>query len=134
MNPTFNFTAIAICTLIPLLVGWIWYSPGVMGRLIAKENKEETPRSHPPRVYLLTLLASFLVAMLIAGIFSGHAEEDKTLLHGAFHGGAAAIFMGIPTFWVIALFEARSARYIIIHALYWFISMTLMGGVIGFFG
>jgi hypothetical protein len=107
-----------------------------MGGVLAKENGADSKEAKPhhPMVYLLTLIASFLIAMLLAAILSTHSEEDRVLLHGLFHGGSAAIFMGIPTFMVIALFESKSATYILIHALYWFISMALMGGVIGFFG
>lgn len=132
--PTLNFTAIAICSLIPLLFGYIWYHPKVMGDKLKSLNDEAESHSHSVHVYILTVVAGFLIAMLLAGIFSGHAAEEKTLAHGAFHGGAAAVFMGIPTFMVIALFEGKSAMYVLIHALYWFISFTIMGAVIGFFG
>ena len=63
-----------------------------------------------------------------------HPPEEATLVHGAFHGAEAAFFIGIPTFLVIALFEGKPLRYIMVHAGYWLVSMTLMGAILGMFG
>ena len=132
--PDFNFIAIGIASLIPLLVGAVWYLPGVMGDTLSTENgvNPETKKKHSTATYVVTVIAGFLISMLIAAIMSTHAKSDITLAHGMFHGGVASLFMAIPPFLVIALFESKSLKYIIIHAIYWLISMVLMGGIIGF--
>lgn len=134
--PVFNFLAISIAALIPLLFGAIWYLPSVTGNQLSKLNISDASKDtgHPPMVYVMTLVLSFLISMTIAGILGAHEPHEVTLTHGLFHGAAAAIFLGIPTFMVIALFESKPAKYILIHALYWLISMTIMGGIIGAFG
>ena len=122
-------------SIIPLIIGAIWYSPKVFGNAMAVENQRDPsmPKKHGVFVYIITVIASLLIAMLIMAILSTHAMEDRTVSHGMFHGAMASIFMGIPPFLVISLFEERSKKYIMIHALYWFVSFALMGAVVGYF-
>ena len=132
--PELNLTALLLSALVPLVVGSIWYAPKVMGNAIKNEQHTDNPeKKHHPMVYVFTFIFSFLISMLIAAIISTHAPEDQNLQHGAFHGLMASIFMGIPTFAVIALFESRSIKYILIHAIFWMICFTIMGGIIGGF-
>lgn len=50
--------------------------------------------------------------------------------HGALHGGLFAVFFVGAILAINALFERRSWKYILIHLGYWFISLTLMGGLL----
>ncbi|NNE26352.1 MAG: DUF1761 domain-containing protein [Saprospiraceae bacterium] len=132
MTPSLNFTALAIAAFIPLIVGYIWYHPKVFGNAISAQiHGEPTEKKHSPLVYIVTLFLSLLMAMLIGAILSTHDPADVNLTHGAFHGAMASIFMAIPAFAIIALFEAKSMKYILIHAFYWLISMAIMGMIIG---
>lgn len=54
----------------------------------------------------------------------------RTFKHGMFHGAIASIFFALPIVGIVSLFERRSFRYIFLHAGYWFVSITLMGGVL----
>ena len=131
--PELHLTQILISALIPLIIGSIWYSPKVMGNAIKAESQNESnDGKHHPMVYVMTFIFSILISMLIGAILSTHAPEDMNWQHGAFHGLMASIFMGIPTFAVIAMFESRSIKYILIHAGYWMISFTIMGGILGY--
>ena len=135
--PDFNFVAIAVASSVPLLIGYIYYHPKVLGDALSKElgnDKSDKKEGHHPLVYLFTLVFSFLIAMLIAGIYGGHDPVDRNLSHAVFHGVAAAIFMGVPTCMVIFMFENKSIKYMAIHAFYWIICMGLMGTIIGAFG
>jgi len=135
--PEFNFISIALAGLVPLIVGFMWYHPKVMGTTLNNEiagkelTDEEMKHGHHPMVYIMTYVFSFMIAMLITAILSTHAIEDQNLQHGAFHGFGASLFMGIPTFAVIAMFENKSIKYIFIHSIYWMISFIIMGAVIG---
>lgn len=132
--PEINLTAIIIGGFIPLVIGYIWYHPKVFGNTLSMINYGEiTQKKHSPVVYILSFVLSVLITMLLAAILSTHAIEDQTAEHGAFHGLMASIFMGIPTFAIIAMFESKSARYILIHAFYWMVCFTLMGLVVGLF-
>ena len=130
--PEIKLLPILLSALVPLIVGWAWYAPGVMGNKLKVDlGNENTESKHHPMVYVMTFIFSILISMLIGAILSTHAPEEMNLQHGAFHGLMASIFMGIPTFAVIAMFESKSIKYILIHAAYWMISFTIMGAIIG---
>ncbi|MBT8188980.1 MAG: DUF1761 domain-containing protein [Bacteroidia bacterium] len=130
--PEINLTAVILGGLMPLLIGYIWYHPKVFGDILSIINHGEIiKKPHPPLVYFVTFILSVLITMLIAAILSTHAIEDQTAAHGAFHGLMASIFMGIPTFAIIAMFESKSVKYILIHAFYWMICFALMGFIVG---
>jgi hypothetical protein len=59
-----------------------------------------------------------------------YGNEFRTFKHGAFHGTICGIFFATPVLGINALFERRSAKYILIHSGYWIITLALMGGVI----
>jgi hypothetical protein len=54
----------------------------------------------------------------------------RTFGHGAVHGMMTALFMGLPFFGVLALFERRSWQYYVIHIAYWVLCCIIMGGII----
>jgi len=59
-----------------------------------------------------------------------YGDRHRSFGHGALHGGIAAIVFALPLIGIIALFERRGWQYVMIHFLYWFVALTLMGGVI----
>jgi hypothetical protein len=58
----------------------------------------------------------------------------RTFGHGAVHGMLTALFMGLPFFGILALFERRSWQYYAIHIGYWVVCCILMGGIICKYG
>jgi len=54
----------------------------------------------------------------------------RTFGHGVLHGGFAAVMFALPLIAINSLFERRGWTYIGIHFGYWFITLSLMGGVI----
>ena len=59
-----------------------------------------------------------------------YSHNFRTFKHGAFHGTIAGIFFALPILGTSALFERKSAKYILVNGLYWVICLALMGGVI----
>ena len=59
-----------------------------------------------------------------------YGENFRTFKHGALHGTIAGIFFALPVFGIIALFERRSWKYVLIHLGFWVITLALMGGVL----
>ena len=65
-----------------------------------------------------------------ASIMEKYGSDFRTFKHGTFHGAVCGITFALPVLGIIAMFERKSAKYILIHAGYWVVSMALMGGVI----
>lgn len=66
----------------------------------------------------------------IADAMTRYGKEFRTFKHGAFHGTIAGIFFALPIIGIVSLFERRSARYVLIHAGYWIVTLAIMGGVV----
>lgn len=54
----------------------------------------------------------------------------RTFGHGALHGALCAVFFIMPIIGINSLFERRGWKYIMIHTIYWAISLALMGGLL----
>lgn len=59
-----------------------------------------------------------------------YGNNFRTFKHGALHGTITGIMLAMPVLAINALFEMKNAKYILINAGYWVISLALMGGVI----
>lgn len=59
-----------------------------------------------------------------------YGQNFRTFKHGVLHGVIASIMIVLPILGINALFERKSAKYVMIHLFYWIICMGLMGGVI----
>lgn len=59
-----------------------------------------------------------------------YGNEFRTFKHGAFHGLFSGLTFVLPIIAIIGLFERRGWAYIGIHAGYWIVTLTLMGGLI----
>jgi len=59
-----------------------------------------------------------------------YGDRFRTFGHGAFHGVFTGLFFSLPVIAINALFERLGARYILINAGYWIVSLALMGGII----
>lgn len=62
-----------------------------------------------------------------------YGMEFRTFKHGAFHGAFAGLLLVLPIITVPSLFERRSWKYIAVHAGYWVVCMSIMGGIISAF-
>jgi hypothetical protein len=154
------FVTSAIAAIVPLLIGFIYYHPKVLGGAWMKATgltEESMKGGNMAVIFSLTLLLSYMMAIFLgisgaiihqAGVNSLLAEGGPELIqqgkdfltaagtryntfkHGAFHGIIAALFFALPVLGINALFERKSGKYIFLHLGYWVITLALMGGVI----
>lgn len=78
----------------------------------------------------LTVTETSRVELLLDGNQVDWLNRFRTFKHGALHGFIGSIFYALPVLGINALFERRSFKYIFIHAGYWAISMSIMGGIL----
>jgi len=70
------------------------------------------------------------ITTMVESLHATYGDKHRHFGHGALHGGIAAILLALPLLGTIALFERRKWKYVAIHTGYWFVAMSLMGGVI----
>ncbi|WP_282122556.1 DUF1761 domain-containing protein [Algibacter mikhailovii] len=152
-----NFLAIIAAAFSALVVGFIWYNPKVFGTAWMKEaemTEEKMNGANMAKIFIMALIFAILLAMSLMSItihqmgayslvqgelgilpsyetfMSDYANEFRTFKHGAFHGIIGGIFIALPILGTNALFERKSAKYILINSGYWIVTMGVMGAII----
>jgi hypothetical protein len=128
---TLNWLAIIVAALANFLVGGLWYSPLLFGKLWMKENnftEEELRKGNMPKIFGLTFVFSFVMAFNLAMYLN---DAGTTASWGAIAGFLAGFGWVAMAILVIGQFERKSTKYMLIHAGYVTISFILMGLIIG---
>jgi hypothetical protein len=155
-----NFIALLLAAIVTLVVGFIWYNPKVFGTIWMKENnltQEELRTGNMLKIFGFTYIFSVMITMTLmsltihqsgaVGMVGGpqmiasakpsfqafmtdYGMAYRTFKHGALHGFISGLFFAFPVIGINGLFERKSWKYIFIHAGYWIVTLTLMGGIV----
>ncbi|MEP7195212.1 MAG: DUF1761 domain-containing protein [Saprospiraceae bacterium] len=140
MEPHFNFLAIAVAALVPLIMGMIYYHPKVAGSAWMDANgfTAESMGSGPkPILYLVSLILAFLLATFLAINVTAPGQDVApdghsyvTFQHGLAHGLIISITVLLPIMGTNAIFEKRSMKYVLVNWVYWAITIMIMAGIL----
>jgi hypothetical protein len=150
--------AIPVAAVAALVIGAIWYNPKVFGNVWMRESGmtiEKMKSGKMAVIFGLSLVFSLLLATLLMqftnhqwgaiGMVGGEPEtakasfeafmadygtEFRTFKHGALHGTLFGVFGALPIIGTIALFERKSAKYILINSGYWIVTLAVMGAIL----
>lgn len=153
-----NIYAILVAALTTLVVGAVWYSPILFGKPWMKETgltDEDLKKGSMLKLFGLTFIFSIMIAMIMQvltihqfgplGMVGGDATKAlpsydafmadygtvfRTFKHGALHGLMSGLFLAFPLIAINGLFERKSWKYVLIHAGYWIVCMTIMGAIV----
>ncbi len=153
-----NFLAILVAAVSALVVGFIWYNPKVFGTAWMKAasiTEEQIKGGNMAKIFGLALLFAFMLAFIMptivihqmgaisltggdpakalpsyATFMADYGDAYRTFKHGALHGFIAGIFIALPILGTNALFERKSAKYILVNSGYWVVTLTIMGAII----
>jgi hypothetical protein len=125
-----NYWAVLAAALSTFLIGGLWYSPAVLGKIWMKENgftEEGMKGANMAKIFGLAFVLGLISAINLA-MFLG---PDATAATGAFYGflagfGWVATFVGTHY-----LFERKSFTLFLINAGYSVVALTVMGLIIG---
>ncbi|BFM43785.1 hypothetical protein CFS9_24260 [Flavobacterium sp. CFS9] len=156
----FNPVALFLSAIVTLAVGFIWYNPKVFGTIWMRENNltpEDLQKGNMLKIFGLTYLFSLMITVILmsltihqtgalgmvggpplvasakpsfAAFMNDYGTAYRTFKHGTLHGFMSALFFVFPIIGINGLFERKSWKYIFIHAGYWAVCLTLMGGII----
>ena len=71
-----------------------------------------------------------VISLYLKDFMDNYGNNFRTFKHGALHGFMAGLFFATPVIGMSSLFEQRGFKYLFIHAVFWVVSLTLMGGFI----
>jgi hypothetical protein len=126
-----NHWAVMVCAIANLALGALWYSPLLFYKAWMKENKftdEDVKKVNPAKTYSITLLISVIISYNLA-FFLGDNKTD--MIWGTTAGFLSGFGFSALIFSVVALFEQRSWKYILINGGYITIYFTLIGFILG---
>ena len=125
-----SYLAIVLAALIPMVLGYIWYHPKVLGTAWMNSLGITEEKLKEGNMGMIMGLA-FALALFLAwrmNAYASHTEPGMSqFVHGFFHG---AYSMGLPAAVVLVsngLFQRNTATNLIINALYWILALGLMG-------
>lgn len=136
-----NVLSMIIATLIPVVVGFIFYSKPLFGSNwttafgIAPDRMQ---KAGPLFTIGVGLVLSAILAFFMLNFCNGAGQEGEfdTFKHGAAHGAILSVFVIFPVIGINGLFEQgamlnlKLRMSMFINVLYWVISLSLMGGVL----
>ena len=125
-----NYLAILAATAASFVLGGLWYSPVLFGKIWMVETgitEESAQQRNMVKVFGLAILATLIVAFNLAAFLG----PEASLTSGAFYGFLAGAGWVAMAFAINDLFEGRTLRLFAINAGYHTLSFTLMGAIIG---
>ena len=130
-----NWLSMAIATIIPMVVGFIYYNPKVFGNAWMKTlgiTEEDIKKQNMLKTYGIAIVMSFILAFFVINFNNSPGQEGEfdTFKHGAWHGMFLSIVIAMPILMTNGLFELKNLKNIFINIGYWLITLVLMGGVL----
>jgi hypothetical protein len=155
-----NFIAFFASALTTLVTGFIWYSPKVFGTIWMREAKiteDDLKKGSMLKIFGLTYIFSLMISIIVsaltihqsgalgmvggppmlesakpsfAAFMADYGTAYRTFKHGSLHGFLTGVFFAFPMLAINGLFERKSWKYIFVHAGYWILTLTIMGGII----
>jgi hypothetical protein len=129
--PHINWLAVIAATVSTFVLGGIWYSPALFGKAWMRENgftDENLKRRNMGLVFGLSFVYSFLMAANLAAFLGAPNIDMKMAAVYGFLTGFGWVALGLA---IIALFEGRSWKYMLINGGYMTVAFTIMGLIIG---
>jgi hypothetical protein len=127
-----NWLAIITGAVSAFVLGGLWYSPLLFGKIWMKETgitEESTKNTNMVKIFSLAFVLSLIASFFLAMFIGANAGAGLGALAGFMAGlGWVFTFMGISY-----LFESRTLTHFLINSVYSIVSLTLMGLIIGVF-
>jgi hypothetical protein len=133
MDITINYLAVFIAALVSFIIGWLWYSPMVFGKLWVKEAKidpaamEAGKKQMPVSAgigFLSQLVASYVIAHLLALLLIIDIAEALQFAFWGWLGLSAVPMLGM------VLWERKSVTYYAITAGYWLVGFCVIAAIL----
>ena len=134
-----NWLAVAVAAIMPMIVGFLYYHPKVMGNAWMRVNgfSLDTLTAPKPVLYLAALGLSFLLALRMTADVTGPGQQTApdghsyiTFQHGVVHGLINSILILLPVLGTMSIFEKRGWSWVFVNMGYWVITLVLMCGIL----
>jgi hypothetical protein len=127
---TLNIWAILVATIVAFMLGGLWYSPAVFGKVWKRANgfgPNEPPKAGGAQM-LLAVVLTLVMAVNLAMFLN---DPKTTLAWGATAGllaGFGWVMMGMG---IVCIFERRPLSYLLVNGGFLTVVLVVMGAIIG---
>jgi hypothetical protein len=135
-----NWIAVAVTALVPMIIGFVYYHPQVLGGPWMRANGftlESIGNGPKPVLYLAALVLSFLLSMFVCVNVTGPGQDVApdghsyvTFGHGAVHGVMISILLVLPILGTMSVFEKRGWSWVFVNLGYWMVTLVVMAGIL----
>ena len=125
-----NHLAVLASSFFILVLGMIWYSPALFYKAWIKENslsEEELQEQNHIKVYGLTLFLAIIMCYNLAFFLA----DGSTDIWWGTTAGFLTGFWAAGMFTVVALFEQKQVKYILINGGFMLVYSTISGLILG---
>jgi Protein of unknown function (DUF1761) len=126
-----NYLAAVTAAVSTFVIGGIWYSPMLFQRAWMATNgftDADLARGGTGRIFGVAFVLAIVMALNLAAFLSG---PETSVAWGATAGALTGLGWVAPAIATVAMFERRSARYILINGGYFAVAFVVMGAIIG---
>jgi len=130
-NLGINPWAVLVAALANFLIGGMWYSPALFGRVWMRANgfdDADLKKGSPAVIFGLSFVFCLIMAANLAGFLSGPETTLGFAVAAAVAAGLGWAALGLG---VVALFERRPASYTLVNGGYLTVSFAVMGAILG---
>jgi len=125
-----NYWAVLLAAVSSFLLGGLWYSSALFGRLWNAENAGQVPQGHPAKVFGVSFVFSLIAAWVFAWLLGPDPELAVAVQQGLLVGfGLVAASFGINY-----QFAQRSFKLWLIDGGYHVAQFVVFGLVLGLLG
>jgi Protein of unknown function (DUF1761) len=126
---TLNIWAILAATISAFVIGGLWYSPFLLGSAWKRANGfTADPPAAGPKGFAIAFLLSLVMAFNLAMFLNAPTTTLAFGTTAGFLAGAGWVVTGIG---IVAVFEHRSLKYVLINGGYLTVALTVMGAILG---
>ncbi|MBA2685124.1 MAG: DUF1761 domain-containing protein [Gemmatimonadaceae bacterium] len=127
---TLNVWAVLVAAVVAYVLGGLWYSPAVFGKIWKKANGFGA--DEPPKAGGAGMLAAFVMTLVMSANLAMFLNDPKTTLAwGATAGFLAGFGWVAMAFGIITVFEKRPPAYALLHGAYFVVALVVMGAILG---
>ena len=128
--PDVNWIAVLLCGVSSMLLGALWYSPLLFGRVWQRGAGLSDAGLAGGNMALIYGLA-FLLSLVAAAVFALYLGRDMALGASFAAGAAAGLFWVAAAFGINYLFERRGLAHWLVNGGYHTLQFTLFGLILG---
>lgn len=130
-NMQINHLAVFVCALMSLIIGALWWSPLLFAKAWQRENgltDERLKAVNPLKNFGLAFILAYIISYNLA-FFIG--APGTTWQWGVIAGLLAGVGWVATMFIIIAIFEQRSLKYMLINCGYIIVYFGVIGFILG---